>query len=106
LLSCVACTADTAAILRPGDLDQLLRGALAAADVKVVADQQQERDAARKLTRASDRVAVAEGCPLFDELKPPTLPAGSGGVSGLVSRANDDTDFFDAGCQDFLDENP
>ena len=91
------------AILRPGDLDQLLRGALAAADVEMVADQQQERNAARKLTRASDRVPVAEGRALFDEPEPPALPAGGGGVSGLVSRADDHADFLDAGRQDFLD---
>ena len=95
------------AILHPRDLDQLLRGALgAAADVKMVADQQQERLGAGKFTRATHRVAVAERRRLLDEVEPAALPAGGSGISGFVPGADDHTDFLDAGREDFLDENP
>jgi hypothetical protein len=95
------------AILYPGDFDQLLRGAFAAAaDVKMIADQQQEWLGAGEFTRASDRMAIAKRGTLLDEAEPAVLPAGRNGISGLVSGADNHTDFLDAGRQDLLDENP
>ena len=63
----------------------------------MVADQQQERNLTRKLPCASDRVSVAKRRGLFDEPQPPTVSARSGGVSRLISRADDHADLLDAG---------
>src|ERR1035441_7208977 len=71
----------------------------------MVANQQQERNATRKLPRARDCVPVAESRALFDEPQPPTLSAGGGGVGGLVSRADHHADFLNTGGQYLLDEN-
>ena len=69
-------------------------------------DQQQERLGVGKLSRATDRVPVAERRPLLDEADSSILAAGGSRVGGLVSRADDHTNFLNAGGEHFLDENP
>src|SRR5262249_60860406 len=75
-----------------------------AANIQVVADEQQERFSADEFARAEYRVAVAaRGC-LLDKMKASGFAAGSGLVSGLVTGANHDADLLDPGRKDFVDQ--
>ena len=92
------------ALLCGGYFDQLLRGPLlAAADVKVVTHEQQERFGADEVTRAKHRMTITQRGALLDEPQPATLAAGGRGIGLLISRANHDTDFVDPGGEYFLD---
>ena len=72
----------------------------------MIADQQQERRAARQTHARKRRHGRSRGRTLLDEPEPAPLSAGGSGIGRLVSRADDHADFLDAGREDFLNENP
>ena len=47
-------------------------------------------------------MAVAPGFGLFDEAEPASVGSCGFGVGGLVTRVDDDRDFFDAGRECFF----
>jgi len=88
-----------------GDFHQLPRTALRfAAQVKVIADEQEKRRLAGEILRAPHGVTVAERRSLLDELDVPSMHSDSGAVALGVAGANDDADFFNAGVERFLDD--
>ena len=90
-----------AAILRSGGFDELLGAALLrAAEVEMIADEEQERILAHELPAAMHRVTVAERRGLFDELDAFRVRAGGRGVGG----ADDGANLLHARLQDFLDD--
>jgi hypothetical protein len=79
-----------AAVLGGGGLDELLGATLLrAAEIKVIAHEQEDRRLAGELASAEDRVAVTERSGLLDELKAFRVRAGGGGVGGLIAGADD-----------------
>ena len=94
------------AVFVAGDLDQLLSGAFVAADVKVVANQQQERLIADAFTTAKNGVAIPKRLLLFDETQSRSGIGGGIRVGLLISRAHNDTDVINAGGKNLFDNDP
>ena len=94
-----------AAILRSGGFDELLGAPLLrAAEVEMIADEEQERILAHELPAAMHRVTVAERRGLFDELDALGVRAGGRGVGGLIAGADDGANLLHARLEDFLDD--
>ena len=72
--------------------------------VEVIPDEQQEGLVTGELAGAPDRVAVAEGFGLFDELEAPRMGARGRAVGGGVPGADHDTDLVDPSVQGLLDD--
>ena len=79
-------------------------GIFISADVKMVADQEQERLVAGKLTRTGHGVAVTQRRGLLDEMDAIGVRAGGGGKSALVAGADHQADFLDAGLDYFFQQ--
>src|SRR5262245_36712287 len=95
------------AILREGDFNELLGGALlAAANVEMVAYEEQEWRGADELARAEDGVPITERGDLLHKVEAPSLATGGRGVGGLIARANDDTDLGNADRKNLLYDDP
>jgi len=73
-------------------------------DVEVIAHHEQERFVAGEGAGAEDRVAVAAGFILLDELEPFAEVAGGFFEDGGVTGPDDDRDFFDAGVGRLAEE--
>jgi len=94
------------AILGSGDFHQLLRGALLrAADVEMIADKQEEGSGTGKGAGAKDRVAIAAGGGLLDELQAAGLGAGGGPIGRLIPGTDHDANLLDTGGDDLVDQN-
>jgi len=90
--------------LRFRHIDQLLRAALrGAADIKVVADQMQERILLDEVAGAQHGVAVAQRFRLRNQAQAPGVIARHTRVRRFVSGRNDDANFFDARAQGLFD---
>src|SRR5215207_9116210 len=63
----------------------------------------QERRAADKLTRAEDRVTIAQRRALLDKAQPADVLAGGGAIGRLVARADHHAHFVHTGVNGLLD---
>jgi len=86
-------------------LDQLLRAASRfAADVKVVADQVQERLVAGERRRSKQGFPIAAWFGLLDEGEHSRIVAGGLGIRPFAAGTDDHADPFDSGGNDFFDK--
>src|SRR5262245_3297638 len=92
-----------AAVVGGSNLDQLLGASFgAAADVEMIADEQQEWHFPGELARTMDGVTVAEGSFLLDKLNAPGMRTGRGRIGRLVARTHHHADVLHSRLQDFL----
>ena len=93
------------AVFRRRDFHELPRAtAIFAAQIKVIADEQQKRIAAGEFMRAPDGVTVAERFDLLDKLQALAVRPRGGAISVGVAGKNHDADFIRARAQRFLDD--
>lgn len=93
------------AVFGGGDFHQLPGAStLMAADVKMIADQEQERIIGRELPGAMDRLTKAAGSGLLYELQLPSMLPRSRGEGLLIPWMHHDADSLHAAVQDLLDD--
>ena len=86
-----------------GNLDQLLGAALRGpADIKMIADQVEERVLADKSFGAVEGVAIAQRFRLADKMEPAGMIACDTGVSRLIPWSDHQTNIFDVGLEDLF----
>jgi hypothetical protein len=94
------------AVLCAGTLDDLLgTPRLFLADVKMIADEMQERLCAREVSRQTQRMSVTAGIDLFDKMQSARMSPGGLAIGVPVAWSDDQTGFFDPGADDLFDEN-